>query len=784
MRNVQNVPKCTGCGACYNACPTGAITMEYTRTKFYAPLIDVDKCINCSKCAKICPALEYQSKNEKPDVYAVAAPDNEADKSTSGGAFYVLAKYVLSLGGYVCGVAWNENWEAKHIIIDHETDLEKLRISKYVQAFTGNVFQQIRNLLKEGKTVLFSGSPCQNAGLKKFLGKDYDNLITVDHLCHGAPSPKIWQEYLEENYDKSAITAVNFRAKGGNWALGTRTCMYNTAHGYIEEHAIRKQIGAYYESFLEHLLSNEACLECKYKFIPRPADFTMGDFWSWRNYLPDYSPEHGISVFLCNNQKAKNLIPKLKSAFKLCRKADLRQRWEDIEITPQSRRKPARTQFWQEYHKGQLPLRKAMNAALHRHYDIAFAGMFNGWNYGSALVSYAAQSILNEMGYTVVMINKRRYPELDLGPDNRSLRFARAHCHITRQYECGEDVTELNNLADTFMVGSDTNWWWGDVHSTGYFYWLDFVWTGKRKIAFSTSFAHERPDIPQAETPVLRYLYSRFDAISVREKSGVRNLGELYGVDDAEHIYDPTLIAEDRVFRSLAAESSRTDSGYVFAYILDPTPEKDKLLREVSARMGLELRAVPGMTVKDLSVVYNERTPEIVDFVYLVSHAEFVITDSFHGTCFSIIFRRPFVSLLNEWRGAARYQTFRDMGFSERLLYHPEEVMAKLDALKAVPDFELSDRIRQREREKALAWLKTAMERKPKVSDASLLYDYMRARQVAASQQIPRRRKAIQKIKNALRRGLPSFMYSGAKRVWKYLRSHSKVVRLLRMLIG
>lgn len=776
MNNISNVPNCTGCGACYNACPKGAITMECRRIKFYAPLVDESACINCSKCVKVCPALDYHSQNNLPDTYAVAAPDEETVRSTSGGAFVVLAKYVLSQGGLVCGVAWNEQWEAQHIIVDNETDLQKLRISKYVQANTAGVFKEIRTLLKAGKLVLFSGSPCQNAGLLNYLGKEYENLLTVDHLCHGAPSPFVWQEYLDANYDREHITDIKFRAVGSDWTKGCRSIANDIKQGYLLVGGQRREIGTYAHAFLNHVLSNEACLDCKYKYIPRPADFTMGDFWSFRKYIPEYQAQKGLSVFLCNNNKARRHFERFASAFKLCRQVDLHGEWGDIEITERTRRTDARALFFHDY--GRFPLNKNMAAAAKRHYDIAFAGMFNGWNYGSALVSYAAQTILNSMGYTVVMINKRRYPELDLGPDNRSLRFARSHCHVTRQFECGEDASELNELADTFMVGSDTNWWWTDACNTHYFYWLDFVRTGKRKIAFSTSFAHERPDIPQEETPVLRYLYSRFDAISVREKSGARNLDELYGVPDAEHLYDPTLIADDCAFHGLADESARRDAGYIFAYILDPSPEKDGLLQDVASRMGLELRAVPGMLVKDPPALYNERTPEIVDFVYLVKHAAFVITDSFHGTCFSIIFQRPFVSLVNEWRGAARYQIFRDMGFSSRLVYHPEKVLVNLEAFTTEPDFTLAKEIRQREREKALAWLQSALERKPKVSDSSLLYDCLRAERHAS------KKRALQKINNVIRHRLPTIMFKGVRKIWRHLRTRSKVARKLRDILG
>ena len=245
---------------------------------FYSPQVDEEKCIKCGKCLKVCAALDYESNNKEPQVYAVAAYDEERIHSTSGGAFAVLAKYVLKNNGYVCGVAWADNWEAKHVIIDKVEDLPKLRFSKYVQATTGDSYKKIKELLENGITVLFSGTPCQNAGLNKFLNKNYSNLIMVDILCHGTPSPRVWQDYLKENYDINQISKIQFRTKDVDWNLGCIAGAYDVKGGFIQEKNKRKEIGIYYEAFLKHILSNDACMECKYKHIPRPADFTLGDF--------------------------------------------------------------------------------------------------------------------------------------------------------------------------------------------------------------------------------------------------------------------------------------------------------------------------------------------------------------------------------------------------------------------------------------------------------------------------------------------------------------------------
>ena len=217
MIDKSNV-KCMGCSACVNICPRSAITFTFENSFFYNPLVDYDKCVSCKKCIEVCPSINFDTRNfSNPISYAVYGKDVERKSSTSGAAFPIMAKYILSKGGYVCGVSWDKNWNTHHIIIDNENDLYKLRFSKYVQSNPENVFSEIKKLLEQGETVLFSGTPCQNAGLLNYLNKSYENLYTVDLLCHGVPSPKIWQDYLDTNCNKKLIKDICFRNKENGW---------------------------------------------------------------------------------------------------------------------------------------------------------------------------------------------------------------------------------------------------------------------------------------------------------------------------------------------------------------------------------------------------------------------------------------------------------------------------------------------------------------------------------------------------------------------------------------
>ena len=344
---------CCGCGACANICPVGAIEMRFEESNFYTPVVNQDKCIKCGKCLKVCPALEYKSKNtQEPVCYAVSAQDEERKNSTSGAVFPIIAKYILNKGGYVCGVAWDENFEARHIIINNEKDLYKLRYSKYVQATTGNCFSDIKKLLEEDKYVLFSGTPCQNAGLIKFLSKDYEKLITVDILCHGAPSPKVWQDYLKKNYEKDKITDINFRNKNNGWVRCSEIPYYKTDCSSINlSNGKEEPIGGFYGAFLKHRLSNDACLECKYKHVKRPADFTLGDFWHFYKNK-EMNDGLGLSAVLLNNKKAEKIFNEIKQEFKSAKKINMRNRYNWIEINSKSRATKKRKTFFEHYNKG------------------------------------------------------------------------------------------------------------------------------------------------------------------------------------------------------------------------------------------------------------------------------------------------------------------------------------------------------------------------------------------------------------------------------------------------
>lgn len=293
---------CCGCGACTNKCPVSAISMRENEEGFLAPAIDENLCTDCGLCAKACPALNVRYENTtEPECYAAAAEDEIRMKSSSGGIFSLLAEHILDKGGYICGAAFDKDWSVRHIVIDNKQDLAKLRGSKYVQSDTENCYRETKKLLDAGKEVLFSGCPCQIAGLYSFLGKKYEKLFTVDILCHGTPSPGIWKKYLRETFPHQKITGINFRNKEKiGWSCSHCTFSLGDGNEVVSDD--------YTKMFHNAALMRPSCENCKHSKLPRPADITLGDWWGIDKYQSDINDNQGLSFVLLNNDKGKKTL--------------------------------------------------------------------------------------------------------------------------------------------------------------------------------------------------------------------------------------------------------------------------------------------------------------------------------------------------------------------------------------------------------------------------------------------------------------------------------------------
>lgn len=310
--SIKKKNECCGCSACVNVCPRNCISMKRDSEGFEYPEIDKVSCINCNLCEKVCPMLQTKMSKRVQLAYAAINTNEEVRmKSSSGGLFYSIAKYIISLGGVVFGAALEENSKrVSHIAVEHIEDLHKLQKSKYVQSKIGTTYAEAKRILDSGKLVLFSGTPCQVKALHLYLSKDYDNLISVDIICHGVPSPKLWEKYIGsiEKSNHTTVSNVIFRYKLSDWSelgkhkIDRRTCVICKL----------RHVDPYIQMFLKNYSLRPSCYACNAK-ENKSADITLGDFWGIETVCPELNDGKGASLVLLRSSKGKALIDKVES---------------------------------------------------------------------------------------------------------------------------------------------------------------------------------------------------------------------------------------------------------------------------------------------------------------------------------------------------------------------------------------------------------------------------------------------------------------------------------------
>lgn len=304
--------ECTGCGACENICPKRAITMKEDDSGFSYPEIN-SNCIDCNVCEKVCRGRGHEAKEHQktPIVYAAWSNcDAIRYNSTSGGLFSEIAKVILADGGYAVGAAYGANMLVSHVMIDDESDLDRIRQSKYVQSDTGSIYKAVLEKLNDNKKVLFCGAPCQVAALYAFLKKDDDNLITIDFICRGVNSPKAYAAWLREieEEEKSKAVKVWFKYKEGGWKTSPQRTRIDFEDGHYLVTDGEKNL--FMQGYLSsNLYMRPSCGSCEFKGVPRQGDITLADFWKIDETLDD---DKGTSMVLINSRKGQYLFEKAK----------------------------------------------------------------------------------------------------------------------------------------------------------------------------------------------------------------------------------------------------------------------------------------------------------------------------------------------------------------------------------------------------------------------------------------------------------------------------------------
>lgn len=331
MINITDKHNCCGCSACVQACLKKCIKFDEDKQGFRYPVVNKEECIDCGLCEKVCPIINSNELRKPLNVYAAINPNkNIRMASSSGGIFTMLAETILKEGGVVFGARFDENWEVKHDFTETIEGLKLFRGSKYVQSCIGETYKQALKFLKNGRKVLFSGTSCQIAGLKKYLRKEYDNLLTVDVVCHGVPSPLVWREYLQQLIthpkgvagkntvllslkEKSVITGISFRDKSTGWkkygfvvrgssaSKAEQNSVLLSDNNIIFHETYDRNL--FMQVFLKNLCLRPSCYNCSAKSGKSGSDLTIADFWGIANHHPEWDDDKGTSLVLINTIK-------------------------------------------------------------------------------------------------------------------------------------------------------------------------------------------------------------------------------------------------------------------------------------------------------------------------------------------------------------------------------------------------------------------------------------------------------------------------------------------------
>lgn len=324
MIKITDKSKCTGCHACTTICPKSCISMCIDEEGFWYPLVEEANCVNCGACVRACPILTpLDDKKTDEDVTAYAVIHKDAfirEKSSSGGVFTAIATYVIMHGGVVFGAAFDDHFQVVHRYVETVEDLKELRGSKYVQSEIGDSYRLAESFLKHGRQVLFSGTPCQIEGLFAYLGENYENLLTQDIICHGVPSPMVWEQYKQWQTAKAGaeINSIFFRDKKKGWKRYSMMIKYVNNKEYVMP--LNKD--PFLQAFIKNLCLRPSCYDCSFKKMYRLSDFTLADFWGIENVLPHCMDDGGVSLVLVNSPKAQNIFSQIKD-FMVVEKVDM-----------------------------------------------------------------------------------------------------------------------------------------------------------------------------------------------------------------------------------------------------------------------------------------------------------------------------------------------------------------------------------------------------------------------------------------------------------------------------
>lgn len=694
---------CTGCATCQNVCPRNAIAMKEAENTFRYPYIDNSKCVDCGLCVRTCPVNQYTNNNSSSPVIIAAHGDDELRRnSSSGGMFSIYASAVLEKQGTVYCVEIDNNQQVKHIRIDNVAELHRGRGSKYVQSDVGTIYRQVKEDLIDGRYVLFTGCPCQVAGLNNFLGQRFDRLFTIDIICHGVPSQKLFDMYLQEKR-VDTIKNVEFRTKKYGWRADVMTIVYDNEPTYAFSD---KQGDSYEIGFQKNIILRDSCERCKFSEFPRIGDITIGDFWGIQKYLPN--DNKGISLVLLNNKHGASLHALVNDKLELNQQLSIPINGLPNRLFNYYPHHINKKLFFE--HIKTKPFSKAISLAENGIYDVGIVGIPTVENFGGSLTYVALYNVVKEFKLSCLMIERplsAPHPPANIFFDYHVSPFEDGA--LINNCKNKNDLFELNNRVLSFLIGSDQLFHHNLYNNFGKICTLDWVSDYKKKVAYAASFGHDIFTGSEKERAEMAYYMQKFDAFSVRESSGVALAKNEFGVD-AIQVLDPVFLCNKDVYtKMLSHAKNRYEYPHIASYILDPNSEKADMLQYVEKYMGLPIKVFSEMHYNNTTIKNKwDREIEvgkIEDRLSNIANCELMVTDSFHGVCFAIIFKKKFIAVKNKGRGVARFETILALaGLSNRLISQNANLAEREDLFDDIDYVEVYRRLNP-EIKKCKDWL-------------------------------------------------------------------------------
>lgn len=675
MPTLPDLQKCFGCGSCANACPVDAISMEYVDF-FLTYRIDAEKCVSCGKCERSCPSLNPMLDNEMvPAFYAFCAQDDIRSVSSSGGMFTALAQYVFDEGGVVCAAAFDEDLRLRHQFAENMEGIDKFRGSKYLQSETGDCYARIKKLLDRDTPVLFVGTPCQVAGLRCYLGKPYERLLTADLLCHGTPSQLFFDGYVDGVSEGRDVADVSFRDKrfGWNWSHIVAKRSDGTEHvGSLKQ--IRQD--PYMLAFNKNLMMRDTCYDCMFCSYPRQGDITIGDLWESAKLDKDSNDKKGTSFVFVNNAKGQQVYSVIEKTAKYSNRID----WPSDQFDKIPNRVKAKTTPSPNRGRFLELLRsrgfaESVEDAMAGMYDIGLPTVLYGNNIGSVLTYWALYNVLTDMGYSVRTFEK---------PLNAPLKdHAKSKAFVSKwlpswavpvRYATVEEMRSLNSICRQFVVGSDQIYLESMSNARSDIFFLQYAAGNKKRMAYASSFGGPGARGSAEYYERLRYYLNKFDKITCREDDGVAFANGTLRLDsEVKLVLDPVFLCDFSHYQDLIDSVPPLDGqSFVSAYVVKPKQHVRTLIDRVASDRGID-DVKCAIHLYDSAKEYPFDTYELFDAfpiertLRLFHDSDFIVTDSYHGVCFAIMMRKDFLAIPRDFKD--RFTTLlKRLGLTDRII--------------------------------------------------------------------------------------------------------------------